>query len=329
MNNSEEIKEGQESYDDLVGNVYRLKHRMWKPQAKVVRIKKKASGAVTQDCDVYIGPRVVNAHWNIEKPSKWVNDFGKTGLDTYKKHVLLDKTLLSELDSLRGKSLGCWCHPERCHGDVLVQLLNDHYGTRFKDNFANFASIHYFRGDMCPWSNLYPSPLKIDGRTFHCVQQYMTYKRAKKVQNNIAIELLMATENSWESVKIDRDYFFQKKIPFSLTQSVNMMETALTIKYRQCASFREMCQEHCLCIPAEITRSNYWSVGKVAPDCNRHPDVDEMPGKNILGWLILKVYYKYSCDGDYAILNHFYDSLPECEAKKGLGFVLYRKSFYN
>lgn len=31
---------------------------------------------------------------------------------------------LEELNKLRGKSLGCWCKPERCHGDVLLELLN-------------------------------------------------------------------------------------------------------------------------------------------------------------------------------------------------------------
>jgi hypothetical protein len=28
-----------------------------------------------------------------------------------------------DLEVLRGKTLGCWCKPEPCHGDVLVELL--------------------------------------------------------------------------------------------------------------------------------------------------------------------------------------------------------------
>ena len=28
-----------------------------------------------------------------------------------------------DLESLRGKRLGCWCKPEACHGDVLLRLL--------------------------------------------------------------------------------------------------------------------------------------------------------------------------------------------------------------
>lgn len=33
---------------------------------------------------------------------------------------------LYNLETLRGKNLGCWCHPEACHGDVLLRLLEEH-----------------------------------------------------------------------------------------------------------------------------------------------------------------------------------------------------------
>lgn len=29
-----------------------------------------------------------------------------------------------QLESLRGKVLGCWCHPAQCHGGILVEMLN-------------------------------------------------------------------------------------------------------------------------------------------------------------------------------------------------------------
>lgn len=31
--------------------------------------------------------------------------------------------LREQLESLRGQKLGCWCHPEPCHGHVLVSML--------------------------------------------------------------------------------------------------------------------------------------------------------------------------------------------------------------
>jgi hypothetical protein len=40
--------------------------------------------------------------------------------------------LLSELweQTDRGRSpLGCWCHPEDCHADLLAELLAERFGT--------------------------------------------------------------------------------------------------------------------------------------------------------------------------------------------------------
>lgn len=35
-----------------------------------------------------------------------------------------DVLLRRELVMLKGKNLGCWCHPEPCHGDVLLRLID-------------------------------------------------------------------------------------------------------------------------------------------------------------------------------------------------------------
>jgi hypothetical protein len=32
---------------------------------------------------------------------------------------------MAALHELRGKDLICWCAPERCHADVLIELVND------------------------------------------------------------------------------------------------------------------------------------------------------------------------------------------------------------
>ena len=70
--------------------------------------------------DVYIG-----------RPSKWGNPFvlGKDGtreevVDKYRAWILQQPKLLADLWELRGKTLGCWCHPQACHGDVLAELVN-------------------------------------------------------------------------------------------------------------------------------------------------------------------------------------------------------------
>ena len=63
----------------------------------------------------------------IDRRTEWGNPFeipGDGDRDTviaaYAEHYLPHKpSLLEKLPSLRGKVLGCWCAPERCHGEIL------------------------------------------------------------------------------------------------------------------------------------------------------------------------------------------------------------------
>lgn len=70
--------------------------------------------------DIYIG-----------RGSKWGNPFkiGPDGnreevIEKYEAYILANQELLDSLDELRGKTLGCWCNPKPCHGDVLAELAD-------------------------------------------------------------------------------------------------------------------------------------------------------------------------------------------------------------
>lgn len=74
--------------------------------------------------------RVDNYDVYIGRPSIWGNPFeiGKHGnrkevIEKYREYVLNDPLLMSQLMELDGKVLGCWCRPKACHGDVLVELI--------------------------------------------------------------------------------------------------------------------------------------------------------------------------------------------------------------
>jgi hypothetical protein len=67
--------------------------------------------------------------------SNFANPFkiGKDGtredvIDKYKIYItkkLENNTeLQSELLTLKGKHLGCWCYPDMCHGNVLIDIIN-------------------------------------------------------------------------------------------------------------------------------------------------------------------------------------------------------------
>lgn len=93
-----------------------------------VRVWNKREHGVPKDA-VYIG-----------RPSIWGNPFthikgGKTlaqyvvasrdaAVDKYEEWLLQQPHLLEQLHSLKGKDVVCWCHPQRCHGDVLIKLAN-------------------------------------------------------------------------------------------------------------------------------------------------------------------------------------------------------------
>lgn len=80
--------------------------------------------------------RVVNIHHEkaqvyIGRGSKWGNPFhiGKDGtreevIEKYHQYILGNSQLLTCLHELNGKTLGCYCKPLFCHGDVLVELIN-------------------------------------------------------------------------------------------------------------------------------------------------------------------------------------------------------------
>lgn len=93
---------------------------------KVVHCKK-------EPYDVYIG-----------RPSKWGNPFThikdrqtkaefivetrEEAIAKYREWIVTQSNLLGDLYELKDQTLGCWCTPQACHGDVLVELVKIYFG---------------------------------------------------------------------------------------------------------------------------------------------------------------------------------------------------------
>ena len=67
----------------------------------------------------------------IGRGSIWGNPFviGKDGnrdevCNKYEAYLLKNDHLLRNLWTLAGKDLVCFCHPKRCHGDILIRYAN-------------------------------------------------------------------------------------------------------------------------------------------------------------------------------------------------------------
>lgn len=77
--------------------------------------------------DVYIG-----------RPSKWGNPYShkentlaefkvksrKEAIEKYESYLLSNPVLMNSIGELKGKTLGCWCKPKSCHGDILAKYAN-------------------------------------------------------------------------------------------------------------------------------------------------------------------------------------------------------------
>jgi hypothetical protein len=49
-------------------------------------------------------------------------------VNKYREYILGRPDLLALLPTLKGKRLGCWCRAsQRCHGDVLIELIDELY----------------------------------------------------------------------------------------------------------------------------------------------------------------------------------------------------------
>ena len=93
--------------------------------------------------DVYIGRSgkgldgyFGNSHPVYDKKKSWtfcmicnIKHTREEALEAYKKtfniRIARDKEFKKRILELRGKCLGCFCHPLPCHGDIIVNYLNN------------------------------------------------------------------------------------------------------------------------------------------------------------------------------------------------------------
>lgn len=79
-------------------------------------------------CDVYIG-----------RGSKWGNPFKMQNQSEAERErviklyhdYLFSSGLINDVHELKGKSLGCYCAPKKCHGDILAYYADNGTSTRF------------------------------------------------------------------------------------------------------------------------------------------------------------------------------------------------------
>ncbi|MFE0422554.1 DUF4326 domain-containing protein [Streptomyces sp. NPDC058953] len=104
-----------------------------RPATTVVNLKGHRGDPAYADV-VYVGRAMNRGGWHL-KGSPLASPFrpGPDGtrddvVTAYRAHLLSRPDLLALLPPLRGRRLGCWCVPEKCHAEVVAELADAGYG---------------------------------------------------------------------------------------------------------------------------------------------------------------------------------------------------------
>lgn len=95
---------------------------------------------------IYIG-RNMSFYVPGTEQSIWANPFSvkKYGraecLKLYREYVCKNPHLWTKLPELKDKVLGCWCHPEPCHGHVLQELVKLYYSGKLLVTVPIYATL--------------------------------------------------------------------------------------------------------------------------------------------------------------------------------------------
>lgn len=166
--------------------------------------------------DVYIG------RWNVKKQetSIWHNPF-KDGtreekIAKFKEYLVSNSALCSKLYTLRGKTLGCWCSPSECHGDVLAEYANK-YEQIIVRNFwepvpIGYAAINVTSKSDDEWSRMlspfYLGPVSVNGTMSLNVENAWQYSKVYPehvdASGNPTKEYFAWRDKGYASSKADR-----------------------------------------------------------------------------------------------------------------------------
>lgn len=255
---------------------------------KVVRLRKH-NGEVYQNCDVYIGGEVQNSQWNLRK-SFW-NYEGKN-LNQYKKDIEGNAYILSKIrKELKGKRLGHFCKPGRCHGDVLQEILekenqedkkvSDTVVDRWENMFKKGDWLVYYKGNRFLFCPSFNHNFYYRGKTFTSVLHAFEYERAWMAGNrDVAAKIALASSTAKATQ-------LASSIKTKLKGEIQMMLYLVNLKYDQLDLYAKHCRKYVLTLPIDVSQNLKWGIGdkRMVDSFDDTEGLCDIKGENIMGWI--------------------------------------------
>lgn len=189
--------------------------------------------------DVYIGRPTKGQHWGFGNPfvvgvhaprgeaiklfQKWL----ETGESLGSSDATPERRswILNNLESLKGKTLGCFCSPNPCHGSVLLKLLGDEpmvgpLITSFRGEHSFLSNFHTLKA---PWL----IPIKVGDDTMYATSSEAAYMACKTL-NSAHRRMILNAQSAPEAKKLGRLVLLR---PDWLSIKLDVMRACLKRKF--------------------------------------------------------------------------------------------------
>jgi len=211
--------------------------------------------------DVYIGRKNKNL-----QQSKWANPFviGKDGdrdfcIEKYELWLNTQPELLHSVGELNGRILGCWCFPDKCHGNIL-------------EEYSSSAFIKNWFSNMLPMDTSF----LYQGIEYKTSENF--YQAMKLPKENLVARKEIADMTPYGAKRNIKKYTYRES--WNQEESLKVMEYILKIKFRLGTKFHKKLK---MTEDWEITEWNNWK------DNFWGKDIQSGLGENHLGKLLMKI----------------------------------------
>ncbi|MDO8610081.1 MAG: DUF4326 domain-containing protein [bacterium] len=218
--------------------------------------------------DIYCGRK---HKWNNLPESKWSNKFiiNKDGnrnevIEKYRLWINSQPDLLESLPELKSKILGCWCIPEKCHCEILVELTESKY---IKNWFSN----------MLPFEH----PLIYQNIEYKTSENFYQAMKVSKIDLKLRSEIaLMSPYDAKTSIRDKEKYPWDSD--WNEEKSLKVMKYALEWKFQMGTDwYRKLIITKDLNL--ELVEWNNWN------DIFWGQDIKTKNGENHLGKILMEI----------------------------------------
>jgi predicted NAD-dependent protein-ADP-ribosyltransferase YbiA (DUF1768 family) len=190
-------------------------------------------------------------------------------IEKYKLYLNTRPDLLRRLGDLKNKTLGCWCVPEKCHGEILIKLSESKYIRNWFSNMLPFDEPMIYQDIM-----------------FKTPENF--YQAMKLPKHDIALRKEIADMLPFEAKKAIRDKSKYKwREDWSREKALKIMKYTLDFKFKKGTSWYN---KLVMTENWEITEWNNWG------DLYWGKDINTGKGENNLGKILMEIRSNYKND---------------------------------